>query len=268
LAKALEAAVDEGRLSRNPARRVVKPTRAEREVGYFTRAQMDALATAAAGTQLYVPVLIGSWMGMRRGEILGLRWADIDFAAGRLTVCRSLEETVAEGLRYKVPKTTKGTRTIGIPAPLLAALHEERRCQVKQRTEAAGSWHENDLVCCRWDGNPIRPSTVSSNFARLVTRLREADGSREKDERLDLPTCGFHGLRHGHGTELMRSGVQQRVVQERLGHEQLSTTSVYVHLAEDFDAEAVELLSTLHLRRTEQQLNNKEPRFPSGKRGQ
>ena len=167
---------------------------------------------------------------MRRGEVLGLRWADIDLDAGRLKVVRTLittdvQRTGEPGMAWGTPKTGKGRRQVALDPTTVSALRAHRRRQLQERLAAGSAYQDGDLVCCLEDGLPLHPKTFSYYFGRHVRRL-------------GLPKIRLHDLRHTHATLALRAGVHPRVVQERLGHANVSITlDTYSHV--DLDMQAI-----------------------------
>lgn len=169
--------------------------------------------------------------GMRRGEALGLRWSDIDLDAGRVDIRRTLITTDVQrkgepGMAWGTPKTAKGRRTVALDADTVARLRTHRARQLEERLAVGEGYQEGDLVVCLPDGRPVHPKTLSSHFDRLIKRH-------------DLPRIRLHDLRHGWATMALRAGVHPRVVQERLGHANVSITlDTYSHVDLDLQAAA------------------------------
>jgi integrase len=131
----MKAARQERVIDRNPADDVKAPTVEPVDMKILDQAQTEALLGAAAGTQIYIPVLLAATTGMRRGEVLGLRWRDVDLAKGEAHIRQSLEQTKAKGLSFKSPKTNRGRRTPLLPLSL-APLRAHRARQKEDRTRA------------------------------------------------------------------------------------------------------------------------------------
>ena len=224
---ALRQAVMEGLLVVNPADRVKAPRKVRREMLALDEAQTARLLSVARSTALYVPILLAASSGLRRGEILGLRWKDLDLATGLLTVQQTLEETRA-GLTFKQPKTAKSRRCIPLPAFAVASLKQHRAEQGKVRLRLGPAYSDLDLVCANPLGGPMRPNSLSPAFAKLVRRG-------------GLPSIRFHDLRHGHASQLLKQGVNPKVVSERLGHATVGLTlDVYSHVLPGVQEQAVE----------------------------
>jgi integrase len=187
--------------------------------------------------------LAGAWWllattGMRRGEVLGLRWEDIDLDAGMLTVRRTLITTDVQrkgepGMSWSTPKTAKGRRQVALDPSTVAALRAHRSRQLQERLVTGQAYAEGDLVCCLADGRPLHPKTLSYYFKRHVRQL-------------GLPAIRLHDLRHTHATLALQAGVHPRVVQERLGHANVSVTlDTYSHVDMDMQALAAARVAAL-----------------------
>jgi integrase len=158
---------------------------------------------------------------MRLGEVLGLRWADLDLEAGTGRVAQTLQTT----MEFDSPKSHRSVRTFNLPPFLIVALRRHRKAQMERRLQWGQEWHDLDLVIDRGDGAPMRPDTISASFRRTMRR-----GG------IDLR---FHGLRHGHATLMLASGADLKVISERLGHATIAITAdLYTHVATETDRRA------------------------------
>src|SRR5579884_1208093 len=153
LRKALAQAVRWNRLVANPADRVEPPRVVQKEIRPVDETGAAWLIEVSQGTRLYMPILLALYTGLRRGEILALRWQDTDLDSGYLTVCRALEYTKERGLVFKEPKSRRGRRRISLPQTLVAALTEHKAKQDGYRQKFGPGYHENDLVVCVEDGS-------------------------------------------------------------------------------------------------------------------
>jgi integrase len=183
------------------------------------------LLRAASDSRLSLPILLAVTTGLRRGEILGLRWKDVDFQNSSLAVRQSLEQT-RDGLTFKQPKTAKGRRVVALPTLAVEGLKRHKLKQVTTKLAFGAAYQDHDLVCARDDGTPWPPDTFSSAFVGLIRRE-------------EVQTVRFHDLRHTHATQLLRQGVHPKVVSERLGHATVGITlDVYSHVLPGMQAEA------------------------------
>lgn len=227
LRKALQKAVKWQLLTRNPAADVDPPRPERRQMQTLESDDTAQLLAAARRTRLYVAIVLAITTGMRRGEILALRWSDIDWQNRALSVRRSLEQTRKGGLRFKEPKTGRG-RLIALPPLTVTALKQHRARQAARRLQLGAVFQDQDLVCEAGEGSPWSPVAVTSAFRKLIAKL-------------DLPRVRLHDLRHSHATHLLREGVHPKVVSERLGHSKVGVTlDTYSHVLPTLQQEAAQ----------------------------
>lgn len=180
--------------------------------------QARALLRAVTGHRLEALYRIGLSLGLRRGEVLGLRWLDIDFEQATLRVTGQLQR-VRGKLERSSTKTAASARGVDLPPVLLAQLKQHRAAQEREHERAGERWQEHDLVFTTQIGTPIEPRNLIRHFKQV---LKQAG----------LPeTIRFHDLRHSCATLLIAQGVHPRVVMEILRHSQISTTmNTYAHV--------------------------------------
>ena len=211
-------------LARNPSDDASLPKIRRAEMTALSEVQVGELLRAAEGTSVAVPLLVLVTLGVRRGELLGLSWDDLDLEAGRLSVRRTLEES-SGGVALKEPKTVRGARSIALPEVTVEALREQHKVQSEMRLRVGPGFNHRELVFPGADGEPWRPST----FAQACRRVFKRAGLQ----------CRLHDLRHTHATMLLRQGVHPKVVQERLGHANVGITlDTYSHVAPHMQEEA------------------------------
>jgi len=217
LHRAYERALRLELVSRNPVHAVKPPKAAAPEVEILSTTQIGTLLGALAEHPLHPIVSLALGTGMRRGELCALTWETLDLDANTVRIERSLEET-AEGLRFKLPKTKHGRRTIALPPPVADVMREHRRRQFELRLQLGlGRPSPDDLVFTLPDGTPWPPDKVSRDWSNLV-RYR------------GLPRVMFHALRHSHASALIAAGVDIVTVSRRLGHASPAITlNVYAH---------------------------------------
>ena len=210
LSQALGHAVRLGVLFKNPAEQVKPPRPPSREIKILDKNEMTTLINAAKGTGLYVPVLVAVTTGMRRGELLALRWSDINPRAASLTVNQSLER-IKGRFEFKSPKTKTSRRTITLPAITVEALRRHYKAQLEERLKLGLGRDPRGLVFARPDGQPMDADTLSKAFRRLVASAK-------------VTPITFHGLRHTHISHLLMDGVHVKLVSERAGHASINIT--------------------------------------------
>ena len=227
LKSALARAVEQQLLARNPADAFKKrlPKVERKEIATLTMEQSAYLLDSIRHMHIYWPVLLALATGMRRGEILALRWKNLDLDRGMLRVMESLEQTKA-GIQFKSPKTDR-TRAITLPAFAAAELCRLKRQQAEALLRLGVRQSGETLVCCREDGEPKQPRSLTHEFAHVMGRIN------------DLPYVRFHDLRHSHATQLLAGGVHPKVAQERLGHSTITTTmDLYSHVTDTMQSDA------------------------------
>jgi len=185
-----------------------------------------------------IPTCIAVATGARLSEVLGLRWSDIDFERRTITIRQAQKlarKRTENGLAYRIeygkPKNKKG-RTIDIPESLAKLLERHRRQQKKDKLSFGELYQDNNLVCCRENGEPINNSTLGSYF-RAVAR------------RLDL-NISFHTLRHTHASLLLKMDENLKTISARLGHSGIGITAdLYTHLFPDAQKKAAKKVDFL-----------------------
>jgi integrase len=228
LKSALARAVEQQVIARNPADAFKKrlPKIERREMTTLTAEQSTRFLEAIRHTRVYWPVLIALSTGMRRDEILALRWKNIDLDRGAVSVVESLEQTKTGGLRFKAPKTDRA-RAITLPSFAVEELRRLKRQQAEELLALGMRQNGETLACARADGEPHQPRSLTHEFTRLVGRAK------------DMPRVRFHDLRHSHATQLLLAGVHPKVAQERLGHSTISTTlDTYSHVTQTMQEDA------------------------------
>jgi integrase len=221
---ALAQAVTWRLLESNPMGAVKRPRLERSDTTALNEQQTADLLTALQGTRFWAPALLAATTGMRRGELLALRWRDVDLEAAELRVTRSADEVPGKAVAFKRTKTGKG-RSVALMAATVTCLKAHHKQQAAEKL-AAKVWHDRGLVFPNRHGDPWRPSTFSVLWGRQAA----------------VATAGvrFHDLRHTHATLLLRAGVPVDAVSKRLGHATpVVTMQVYAHVLEDADAAAV-----------------------------
>lgn len=235
LHKALKDAVRKNLVVRNVADSADPPRlkrAGEGEMKTWTPEQLHTFLEGMANHRLRAAFLLGATTGMRRGEVLGLRWSDIDFETRRLTVNQTVLN-VAYKITIGSPKTARSRRTIALDPETLRVLQEHRRHQSVERLAMERAYVDQDLVFAREDGQPTHPDLFSQTFQRAVKRL-------------GLPTIRLHDLRHTHATMGLAAGIPIKIMSTRLGHATTAfTQDVYMHSVPAMEDSAADQIADL-----------------------
>jgi integrase len=234
---ALDKTVQWGLVPRNVCDAVEPPHVKRYEIQPLNSEQIQQFLTAARGHRLEALFVLALATGMRRGELLALKWRDINFATGTLRVRRILTHMPAKlngkgGYVEAEPKTEKSRRSITLAPFALEKLKQHRVRQVEEKLKAGTAWTDHDLVFSSTVGGHLHTSRIL--FAQFKQLLKEAD----------LPDIRFHDLRHSSATMLLSLGVHPKVVQEILGHSQISMTmDIYSHVLPTMQRETMSKLN-------------------------
>lgn len=233
LHRAFKDAVRWGRLARNPAD-AADPPRASADnrpaMTTWTAEQVRIFLNYIAKHRLYAAFVLLATTGMRRGEALGLRWTDLDLAAGRASVVQTII-VVNHQVRIGSPKTAAGRRTVALDPFTVTALREHRQRQLAERLLMGSGFTDHGLVFCRPDGAPLHPERFSRTFS-------------EQAAHAGLPPIRLHDLRHTWATLALTAGVHPRVAQERMGHSTVGITlGTYSHVTEGLQDQAAALIA-------------------------
>jgi integrase len=230
--RALRDAVRWGRITRNPAD-AADPPRAAATVRptmtTWTADQVRAFLEHTAEHRLHGAFVVLATTGMRRGECLGLHWSDLDLTAGRV----SIVQTVNHEVRIGSPKTARGRRTVALDQGTVAVLRRHRQQMLAERLIMGAGFIDHGLVFCRPDGGPLHPERFSRTFMIEAARA-------------GLPRIRCHDLRHTWATLALSAGEHPKVVQERLGHANVSITlDVYSHVTEGLHGDAASRVAVI-----------------------
>jgi integrase len=236
ISKALSEAERKGIVPRNVARAATPPSASSaraREMSTWTPTELDAFLESMAPHPLFPILRLAAMTGMRRGELCGLRWSDLDLDRGILSVARTVT-TKSYDLIVNSPKTPRSRRTIDLDAKTIGILQAWRKVQVTQQLQAGPSWADGDgYVFTRSDGALLHPNTVGKVFDSGVLAA-------------GLPRIRLHDLRHTHATLLLAAGENAKIVSERLGHSSVAfTLDRYAHVMPGQQANAAAAVAAL-----------------------
>jgi integrase len=234
LRRALNRAFVRGLVLRNVADGASLPHADQKETEAFTPEEVRRFLQAAKHDRLEALYVLAITCGLRQGELLGLRWDDVDLEAGRLTVRRQVQRSRDGSGMISGPTKNKKSRTIRLGRVAIEALKAHRDAQAEDVASAKGLWRDPNLVFSSTIGTPLDPSNlVGRSFKPLLRRA-------------GLPSIRFHDLRHACATLLFSEGVPVKVVQEVLGHSSVSVTmDVYSHILPDMQERAAAAMDEL-----------------------
>ncbi|HYT37664.1 MAG TPA: site-specific integrase [Ktedonobacteraceae bacterium] len=233
LHNALSHAVSINLVGRNVCDVVKRPRLVRHERHPLTVEQAQKLLRYVQGRSLEGLITVALATGMRRGELLGLRWQDVNFDTRGLQVQRTISRQRKRGIVESEPKTSRGRRNIILPPFAIDVLKQHRTRQLEARLKVGPAWEESNFVFCNGHGGFLEPSQLHMMFRSLL-------------EDAGLPQIRFHDLRHSAATIMLSMGVHPKVVRELLGHSSISMTlDTYSHMLPSMQQEAMDKLNGL-----------------------
>jgi integrase len=230
LRNALETAVEQSMLSRNPTQAVKKPRELRPEMQVLNAEQARALIEAARGERLEALYLLALHTGMRQGELLGLRWKDVHVDLNSLHVTTTVSWD-ATGYHFGEPKTKRSRRHIALSPIIVSAPQAHRTRQLGEQLKAGATWQDHGLVFPSLLGTPQSPSNIRTrSLNRILIRAR-------------LPLIRFHDLRHTAATLALSGNVNPKIVSEMLGHSSVAfTLDTYSHVLPTMQTDAAAVM--------------------------
>ena len=218
LFEALRYGVKHGILIRNPAECVDPPPPEHKAPAIPSAKDVQLILNKASDTPYFTLFYTKAYTGLRRGEILGLRWCDVNLDKATLSVVQTLQQLRNRQYIFKKPKSKRGQRHIDL-SPSLAFVLWQHKIEYEQKRKLLGiPLSPTDLVFSQPDGRPLRPNSVSRAFTDITRSL-------------SLQGISLHSLRHAHATIMLQQNIHPKIVQERLGHSTISTTlDIYSHV--------------------------------------
>ena len=219
ISKILSTAVKWGLLEKNVAERADPPKVPHREIRYLNEEEVRQMITMLDNEPIQYRTMITLlvYTGIRRGELCGLEWKDIDFQNQVMHVCRSAQYIGNKTMITKEPKTKSGIRHFSLSTTACIMLRKYRQWQIEQRFKAGDQWCECDRLFTSWNGQPIHPDTITNWFAKFIKKS-------------ELPYVTLHSLRHTNATLMIAEGTDVCTVSRRLGHANTATTlNIYAH---------------------------------------
>lgn len=220
---ALKQAVNNGLLVRNVSEAVVLPERKQKERKFLTADEQNRLINSLKDEQQGFILLFALSTGLRRGELLALRWSNYDTEKRYISIKENLSRLKGEDgkshLTFTTPKTASSKRTIPLLPDISKMLNEHRHAQTVKRFQAGQLWEDNDLIFCTDFGKPIEPR----NLHRVLERACD---------KANISCINIHALRHAFATRALENGIPLKVVSDILGHSSISMTAdIYSHVS-------------------------------------
>lgn len=214
---ALDEGIGFGDISKNVANAVTPPRVKKVKFEVWNEAQLKVFLESAKSNRFYIVFDLAASTGMRIGEILGLRWKDVDLDVGKVSI-RQAYTKAHSGYEFHEPKTASGERSVALFPDTIELLRKHQSEQEREKNENQPIYNDHGLVIQTHIGTPVSPRNLSREYYKIL-------------EKLDLPKIRFHDLRHTHASILLKRGVHAKIVQERLGHSSITITlDTYSHV--------------------------------------
>jgi integrase len=227
ISKAVRDAVKWQFVIRNVAEAVNPPKPKKQEMKTLEGEQIAVLLNTAKSSQYYPVIFTAIYTGMRRGEVLGLRWEDVDLENKIVYVRQALQAVKGKGLIFKDPKTGKG-RSVAMTDRLVQMLRSHKAEQNKRKLLLGESYEDYGLVFCQGNGKPFQPSELTRAYNKLIKKA-------------GVTPVRFHDLRHTHATLMLKQQIHPKIVSERLGHSKVGITlDTYSHVLPNMQKEAAD----------------------------
>jgi integrase len=234
LSQALKDAVRWGLLIRNPMDAVDPPRVVDAEMVTWSDTQARAFLDTVAGDRLYAMWVLFLTTGVRRGELAGLRWDDVELDRATMAIVRNrVSAGRGKAVSTHQPKTRRGRRKVALDVTSVDVLRAHRTAQLEERMRLGSAWTDSGYVFCGLDGAALHPDTITATFKSIIRDL-------------DVPRIRLHDLRHTSATLALKAGIHPKVVSERLGHATVSITlDLYSHVLDGMQAEAAEQIGAV-----------------------
>ena len=220
-------------IPRNPADAVTPPRFPKKEIAALSVEETRRLLEQAEGTAWYAIIYLAVASGARLGELLALRWSDVDLDRGAMKIARSVQRISGKGFIYSRPKTSGSSRAVALSPETVRVLREHRREQVELRLALGPDYEDGDLIFPWGNGRPLERGAVRTALQKIARNA-------------GLAPPRFHDLRHTAATLMLASGVHPKIVAERLGHATIAVTlDTYSHVLPDMQRDAAKLLDAI-----------------------
>ena len=233
LREALQHALKWQLIPRNPADSVQPPRPQRYEIAAMGPDEVKRLLAAADETRYGDLIHLAALSGLRQGELMGLRWQDVDLEAGILHIRQTCQWLPRQGFIFRQPKTYRSARPVALSPASAQRLRQHRLRQLEERLAAGPAYQDGGLVFANALGAPLHPTNLRRTWLRIA-------------DRAGLPRLRFHDLRHAHASLLLQQGVHPKIVSERLGHSTVGITlDTYSHVLPGLQAQAANGLDAL-----------------------
>jgi len=230
LNQACAQAIANNLINKNPVTATKKPSRNHHEINPYTKEELDLFLDAAKDHRLYPAFLLEAHTGLRRSELLGLKWKDLDFIKGTVTIVRANKVDTKSDMQTK---TKSGNRTIVIAKKTLPVLAEHKRQQDMLQKQLGDAYINEEFIFCQQNGKRSCPRSFSRSFNQLLRKRQ-------------LRKIRFHDLRHTHATLLLAKGIPVDLVSKQLGHASIRITlENYSHILPGMQEQIAELLDNI-----------------------
>jgi len=229
---AMKKAVELRMIPYNPCEGATLPKLVKFKPKVYDKDQIAEVLEKAKGTDMYLIVVLEFSLGIRRGELCALRWSDIDFENKVLTISKNRVNGKNGNVIQKSPKSEAGKRTISFGSNVEDVLKEAKKQYDEAKQTLGRAFQDSDFVIHKGDGQPYHPDSLTQKWSRFL-------------ERNGFEVIRLHDARHSHATALVQSGVNVKVVQERLGHSDVTLTlNTYTHVLPSMDREAANVIDS------------------------
>jgi integrase len=230
---ALETALKWGLIYRNPADAVAPPRIMRKDMQTYDEGELNQFLTVAKDSPYYELYFLALYTGMRRSELLALRWIDIDFIYSQVYVNRGMQRLKDNTFIFTEPKSERSRRTIALSPSVILLMRDFRGKKERESKELGIQLNDTDLIFSRIDGTPLRPNTVTRCWNEIAKKA-------------GVKVIRFHDARHTHASLMLKQGIHPKIVQERLGHSSISMTlDTYSHVAPGLQQAAAESFDKL-----------------------
>ncbi|WP_372663811.1 tyrosine-type recombinase/integrase [Cohnella sp.] len=213
---ALDFGVRMNLISSNPADRILLPKKEKFKASFYSVEQLERLFEVCANTPIESAVYIAAHYGLRRGEVLGLKWDALDLKQGSISI-RETRVKFGKEVVVKKPKSESSYRTMPLIEKLRGYFEMLKARRKSNKASFGKEYHDEGHVCCWPDGSPLKSEYLNHRFKKILSDN-------------NLPPIRFHDLRHSAGSYLLKHGMSLREIQVWLGHADLGTTTIYTHI--------------------------------------